>query len=95
VTATESDDLAFTAAAARLALIMAGGDESGCESLARTFVRASTGAGGPELVAELMDLARQIVAAFNQVNPGGLEGVSRGHERDVLEGITGALDDDT
>jgi hypothetical protein len=90
-------DLAFTAFAARMALLMFGGDESGTESLTRQFVRTNTGAAGPELdqrVAELMNLAREMVAAFTQVQPEVTEATLRAHERDVFEGITERLDGD-
>jgi hypothetical protein len=83
-------DLAFAAFAARLALLMARGDETGIQSLTREFVRANTGSAGPELVAELIGLARQMVAAFNRQNPGLLESMLAGHE----ESIGGQLDDD-
>jgi hypothetical protein len=60
---------------------MARGDESGIQSLSREFVRANTGAVEPELVDELMGLARQLVVAFDQQNPGLLETMLAGHER--------------
>lgn len=73
---------------------MARGDESGIEPLACEFVRANTGSAEPSLVDELMRLAREIVAAFNQVNPGCLDAVLRARERDLFEGIAGELDND-
>jgi hypothetical protein len=91
MTISEGDDLAF---AARMALLMFGGDESGTESLARQFVR-NTGAGGPELeqrVDQLMGLAREMAAAFKHVQPEVTEAVLRAHERDVFGGVTGRLD---
>jgi hypothetical protein len=75
-------EVAFTAFAARLALIMAGGDECGCDSLARVFA-------GPERAAELVALARDMVAAFDRFSPGALALVLAAHERDVLAGIVG------
>jgi hypothetical protein len=87
-------DLAFTAFAARLALLMACGDETGIGSLAREFVRANTGGAEPELVDELIGSARAMVVAFERQDPGLLESVLRAHERDVLRDITGQLDDD-
>jgi hypothetical protein len=83
-------ELQFTAFGARMALLMARGDRSGVESLSREFVRASTGAAEPELVAELLGLARELVVAFDRVNPGLLQDMLRG----VEEGIAGQLDGD-
>jgi hypothetical protein len=76
-------DLALTAFAARMALLMAAGDESGIHSLARVFA-------GPELVDELVDLARELVAVFELQTPGVLRSMLAAHE----QALGGQLDDD-
>jgi hypothetical protein len=86
---TAISDVAFAAFGARLAVLLSRGDESGIHSLAWVFVRANGDAGDPELAAELIGLARELVAAFNRSDPEGLEPILRELERDLFDDIIG------
>lgn len=91
MTPTPLDVVAF---AARLALLMAGGDSSGVETLARVWVRAEIGAAaGPELVAprvdRLLGMARQLVETFDSQRPGLLEAILAAHERQLIGQLGG------
>lgn len=81
---TAISDVAYAAAGARLAVLASAGDESGVHSLALAWT------GEPELAADLIALARELLAMFNQSNPGGLEAILRALEDDLAR----QLDDD-
>jgi hypothetical protein len=92
VTVTPLDAVACVA---RLALLQAGGDSSGVETLARVWVRTQIGAtAGPELVeprvARVLDMAHSMLDAFNEQQPGFLGVILAANERQLID----QLDDD-
>lgn len=77
-------DLVAVDFSGRLATLMSRGDTAGTGTLARVFCRAHTGAAGPELEHQLVDLAHQLVTALP-----GLEAVLRALEEDLAAQLDG------
>jgi hypothetical protein len=87
MTMTPLDAVAF---AARLALLQAGGDQTGVATLARAWVRAEIGAAaGPELVEPLVErvlgMAHSLIDTFDSQRPGLLGTILAAHERQLID----------
>lgn len=87
MTVTPLDAVAFSS---RLALLMAGGDQTGIATLARAWVQAQIGAtAGPELVGPLVErvlgMAHSMLDAFNEQQPGLLGVILAANERQLID----------